>query len=41
MRKAKADFAKEFRELRTANDFSDDMLDAILNSAYTNLEEGD
>lgn len=40
-RKAKSSFAKEFREIRTANDFSDDMLDAILSTAYPSSEEVD
>ena len=41
MRKAKGHFTKEFREIRASEDFSDNILDAILNTAYGNVERND
>lgn len=41
MRKAKGHFTNEFREIRAAEDFSDSMIDAILDTAYGNVDEGE
>ena len=41
MRKAKGHFTNEFRDIRASEDFSDSMIDAILDTAYGNVDEGE